>query len=212
MAVEPRSQVFENGIAEARQLAAVASTDEQWDEMWVALRALRPLGRLAFEGALSLLAGPYFDRAKGCDLLGVLCDPDEEGWSHEAAVALVNVADGETDGEVLWSMAHALGRTGDPVGVSALSKLRGHPDRDLRLEVARAITGCRTYEDGEDLWDIAAVLLELMEDEDPEVREWATFGIASQLQVDGRVIRSALARRLDDDYPNARFDAIRGLA
>ena len=212
MAVEPPRQIFENGIADARHLAAVASTDDQWDEMWDALRALKPLGRLAFDGALSLLAGPYFDRAVGCDLLGALCDSDEEGWSHEAAVALVNVAEGETDAEVLWSVAHALNHAGDPVAVSTLSNLRRHPDRDIRLQVARAITGCQTFEDGEDLRSMAVFLLEMMEDEDPEVREWATFGVGSQLQIDGNDIRSALARRLEDAHPDARFDAILGLA
>jgi hypothetical protein len=62
-------------------------------------------------------------------MLSVLCNLDEEGWSHEAAAALVDSSVGQDDPDLLWSLATALGHASDPVGAPVLAGLTHHFDR-----------------------------------------------------------------------------------
>jgi hypothetical protein len=84
---------------------------------------------VAFDRTLRLLTGQFWDRAFGCDMLSVLCNPDEEGWGHEAPVALVDSSIGQDDPDLLWSLATALGHAGDPVGAPVPTSLTHHFDR-----------------------------------------------------------------------------------
>jgi HEAT repeat protein len=61
--------------------------------------------------------------------------------------------------------------------------------------------------------DPAAIhaLLELMEDSDPDIRDWATFGLGVQSSADTPEIREALIERLDDGNPDTREEAVAGL-
>jgi HEAT repeat protein len=56
-----------------------------------------------------------------------------------------------------------------------------------------------------------AALLGLMGDADPAVRGWATFAVAST-DTDAKAVADALAARLDDAHPDARGEAMIGLA
>jgi HEAT repeat protein len=56
------------------------------------------------------------------------------------------------------------------------------------------------------------VLLSLMDDEDDEIRDWATTGLARQLDDDSRVIRAALWKRMSDPVSGVRCEATVGLA
>ncbi len=212
MSANDPQRLLNEVLATARAINATASEDGEWDAMWRALCSLRPLGRKAFDRALTLLKGDNWDRSLGCDLLGVLCAPDDEGWSHEAALALVAAARSETDPEVLQSLAGALNNVADPLGVPVLSELAGHPDEDVRLAVAGSIPSCRSYEDEEDTAPIVHVLLRLMVDDDAGVRNWATFGLGQQMDDDSATIREALVARLRDPDHDARWEAIIGLA
>lgn len=50
-----------------------------------------------------------------------------------------------------------------------------------------------------------------MTDRDPEVRNWATFGLGQQSDMDSDAIRQALKKQLSDDDPDVRYEAIIGL-
>lgn len=54
-------------------------------------------------------------------------------------------------------------------------------------------------------------LLMLMTDRDPDVRNWAIFGIGQQSDVDTDQTRAALAVALSDDDEEVRYEGIIGL-
>lgn len=206
------------GLEHARALGLAAEShgaldsEDVWDSYWRALRELNSFGREALEAGRALLGGEYWDRELGCDLLGTLCNPDENGWGLEIALELVTLGSSETETDVIWSLVAALGHVANPIGAPTLHKFRTHFDRDVRLAVAQAIPWCHVASDHSELGLVVETLLELMEDEHSEVRNWATFGIARLLEVDGLAIRSALLRRLNDDDEEVRVEAICGLA
>ena len=55
-------------------------------------------------------------------------------------------------------------------------------------------------------------LIELTEDVDDEVRDWATFSLGQITEEASEGVLGALRRRLGDPYENARSEAIWGLA
>ena len=57
-----------------------------------------------------------------------------------------------------------------------------------------------------------AALIALSADWDGDVRDWATFSLAVQIDRDTPEVREALAARLSDDHGDTRSEAIRGLA
>jgi HEAT repeat protein len=204
--------LLQDALERVRAISAIANEEDRWQERWDVLRQLRPLGRQAFDKALGLLRGHFWDRTLGCDLLAVLCNPDEDGWGHEAAVALVESSSGKDDPEFLWSLANALQCAADPIALPVLTRLAEHPDRDVRLAVAQGIVFCRTNEDEEDTQPICDVLVSLMEDEDDEIRDWATTGLGQQIDTDNWAIRNALSQRIGDRAPGVQWEAILGLA
>jgi hypothetical protein len=201
---------FDELLEKARELTDQVNTDEAWTELWAHFRGFVPFGRRAFDAAVALLAGPSLDRQVGCHLLATLCNPDNDGWSHEAAMELLKMD--ESDPDVLWAQVDALSHLRDPLAVPLLRALTAHPDGDIRLRVAQALPSCETFADGEDLGPIEDALLALVDDEDSRVRDWSTFGLGSLLKLDGPRIRAALVRRLDDDDTDTHFEAVIGLA
>ena len=168
-------------IAKAIALQRAATKPEDYPPSWNVLRNARSFGRGALEAGLSLLAGDDIERSVGCDLLSVLCNPDEEGWSHEIAVAVVKLAATEEDDEVCWSIAEVLDHAADPVGIPTLIRWATHPDSDIRFKVATGLPSCQDS-DVTVSTDVSDTLLKLMCDESDEVRDWATFGLGQLLK------------------------------
>lgn len=87
-----------------------------------------------------------------------------------------------------------------------------HPDPDVRLAVARALPSVA----GPEWLDLAhpavTTLMLLTSDEDADVRDWATFGLGTQVKVDGAAVRQCLLARADDSHEDTRAEAIAGLA
>jgi HEAT repeats len=119
----------------------------------------------------------------------------------------------DADPDALSSAAWALSHLGTQPGVAALIGLRDHPDPDVRQAVACCID-LRSHPEG------VSILIQLTEDSNAVVRDWATFAVGSGDVVQGGVlrypdspeIRTALHNRLEDSYEEARREAIWGLA
>jgi hypothetical protein len=79
----------------------------------------------------------------------------------------------------------------------------------VRLQVAVSLPAVTI---GEPDGPVLDTLIRLTRDTDPEVRNWATFGLGFQLEADTPAIRAALWERTHDDDNEAREEGIRGLA
>jgi HEAT repeat protein len=111
----------------------------------------------------------------------------------------------ENDPLPLLSGLHALGHIGDSLAVPLLVQHRSHLSADVRLAVAYAL--------GSFADDPRAVdsLLALMRDIDDDVRDWATFGLGVQGDLDSQEIRDALLERMSDPNRDVREESLVGL-
>ncbi len=98
-----------------------------------------------------------------------------------------------------------MGSIGDSRAIEPLVKLKNHPTADVRFGVVSGIS-CQ-----EDALAIST-LIELSSDEEEDVRNWASFGLGSQIDTDTVEIREALFQRLADENQEIRGEALVGLA
>ena len=123
----------------------------------------------------------------------------------ESAALLEAMGEREGHPAVLAAIAEAFGHLGEPWGLAWLLRLRRHPDAGVRDGVVSALAG-RANPLATD------ALIELSADPDPAIRDWATFAIGALAVQDSPALRDALAARLDDADPEARIEAVHGLA
>lgn len=143
------------------------------------------------------------ERELGADILGQLGVP-QRTFPNECFHLLAHTLDRESLSGVLESIAFAFGYLRDARSIEYLLRLKNHARSEVRFAVAwalphedeRAITG----------------LIELSADPDEDVRDWATFGLGTQIETDTSAIRDALAARLVDPHNDTRAEALVGLA
>ncbi|GAA4508973.1 hypothetical protein GCM10023191_069420 [Actinoallomurus oryzae] len=196
----------EDLLDRAVELARQARDADDYEAVWEILR------EFAADGPASLLAGTDLlassdpvVRAVGCDLLGCASEL-HEAVRADAASALLRLAPPDTDGDLSWSIAHALGSTHDRRAVPLLVSLAAHPDPDVRLQAAQALPFMPPEE------AVIGVLIRLTADQDPPVRNWATFGLGSQAEADAPAVREALWARVGDEEEDVHAEAVFGLA
>jgi methionyl-tRNA formyltransferase len=158
------------------------------------LEALRPLAESADPRARSVAA--YVAGQLGAPV---------RTMPAECAALLEAMGEREAHPGVLAVIAEALGHLGEPWGLSWLLRLRRHPDAGVRDGVVSALAG-RTNPLATD------ALIELSADRDPAIRDWATFALGALAAQDSPALRDALAARLEDADPEARIEAVHGLA
>jgi HEAT repeat protein len=160
-------------------------------------------------------------REMACYILGGLGYPDAgvSGSfvsSSEGVPTLVRVLETDPDEEVQASAAHALGCQTVLSTVPALCRAALHPSPEVRYAVAQALGSFyeEVWEDPEAAprrAEVIQTLLRLMDDEDEDVRDWATFGI-HQGSHDTPEVRARLWKALDDPFWEVRGEAVAGLA
>lgn len=204
-----KASVVAEQVGAALAAARVAQKTDDWAEYESLLWRAAADGSGSLPLGLELIAsGDPVERAAGCDLLGHASNQDE-AVRAETATALVALAEREGEGCVLWSLVRAIEMTYDLRAVPVLVTLAGHPDAEVRRQVAGAFAGIATgLPNGPDIRS----LIVLTRDQDPEVRNWATFTLGFQSLVDSSAIRAALWERTADEYPDAREEGIHGLA
>ena len=123
---------------------------------------------------------------------------------------LVEMLDESRDPIVIASVIQALGHAWNEEACLSVLRFARHPDEQVRLEVARSAPGGLETDAAAEA--VAHVLIELAKDPVDEVRDWATFGLGSILDIDSTQIRDALADRLDDTHVDTSCEALVGLA
>lgn len=183
-----------------------AALCEPEEDAWQAITALHWKGsREVLERAAELCRSECtLERCAGADILGQLGIPDRTFPEESAAVVLEMLAV-EQQPEVLQSIFIGLGHLRHCEAVPAAARYAGHPDADVRHAVVLALA---------DHSEPSAIemLIGLSRDSDACVRDWATFALGTQIDLDTPAIRQALVDRLNDSDDETRGEAIRGLA
>jgi HEAT repeat protein len=107
------------------------------------------------------------------------------------------------------SIIAALGHVGDPGVLGRVFPLAVHSAPAVRLAVAFTVA---TLSPQPLAPEARGALIGLSRDEDPEVRDWATFGLGTLSDADGPDVRAALLDRAEDAYRDTRAEALFGLA
>lgn len=144
------------------------------------------------------------ERALGVDILGQLGIPDRL-FVDESLPILFSLLEKEQDTHVLSSIGVALGHIRDVRAVNPLINIKNHPSEEVRFGVVFGLLGHT-----EKL--AINALIELSSDEDEEVRNWATCGLGSLIDVDSNEIREALFNRISENNSEIRGEAFVGLA
>ena len=189
-----------------QELISAALTEPDDDKAWERITLLHYRAtREVFDAARALCRSACpIERKLGADILGQLGVPDRV-FPRESFAVLARMLPSESDEEALAAICTALGFQELPEAIPLLVPLKGHPTFNVRWSVALALSG---WEDPR----AVAALIELSEDEDADIRDWATFGLGTQIDLDTPAIRDALAARLDDPDGPTCGEALLGLA
>jgi HEAT repeat protein len=106
----------------------------------------------------------------------------------------------------LASAIAALGHLDNPSAVPLIATFSSHPNHEVRFNVAFAL-GCFPNDPVS-----VATLLQLTQDTEAEVRDWATFGLGVLGDTDSLEIRNALVRCFRDSDEDVREEAMVGLS
>ncbi|WP_219471604.1 ankyrin repeat domain-containing protein, partial [Nonomuraea rhizosphaerae] len=198
----------------AEQLVARAlahrDTDEDAETWWVVADSL---GKRADEETYEVLARLCVsedarEREFGVDAIAQFGFADDEKPYLERTLPLLQkMATTEGNPQVLRSVLAALGHQGDPRALPQVLDIIGRPGhrRTMTDAIALADVLPPDHQDG------LEILIGMTRDDETEVRDWATAGLAA-LKADTPVIREALADRLDDADLRTVAEATRGLA
>ena len=189
---------------------ATAITDRESEERWDIVRYLHEkTDRRTFEAA-SVLArsDDLHERVLGLDVLAQVGYRAGRPFVDETLAVVLEACEDDR-WEVLDSAIAALGHLADVRGLRAVLRHADHPSEEVRFAVAVALPSV-AGESPDD--DVVAALIRLSQDVDGEVRDWATMGLGTRLEVDNPAVRSALAARLDDHEGDTACEALLGLA
>lgn len=188
------------------ELINVALSEPDENLRWNAISALHWRGSMeVLQRAASLCESTCsFERVIGTEILGQLGVP-ERSFPAECGEILCRMLRTETDTNVLQSVLSALSHLRYPAAILLAARFATHLDPAIRYGVVFALTGYESQL-------AVAWLIRLSADPDDDVRDWATFALGTQIDLDTPKLRDALAARLEDSDDDTRAEAMVGLA
>lgn len=198
----------DNAQALLRKALAVGDRDSRnrWD---IVTELHKQTDRPTFEAARALARSEDVEeRILGLDVLGQIGYSANRPFVEDTLSVVIDACE-DPRGEVVESAVCALGHISDARGRDAVLRHASHPSADVRFAVAIALPNVA----GEPISDdVVRALIELSRDPESVVRDWASMGLGSQLDVDTPAVRQALFERLDDDEGDTAGEALLGLA
>lgn len=147
------------------------------------------------------------ERIIGIDVLaqlGIAYRP----YYNETIKLYFEILEKEQDQKVLTSLFYAIGHNNDNLDQESIDKLLAFKttnNNSLRFALVCSLLGLENEQ-------AINTLIELSKDKVSSIRNWATFGIGSQIDADNEKIRKALWDRIDDKHEETKCEAIVGLA
>jgi HEAT repeat protein len=186
------------------ELVALYLLDPETDEAGQALSIVQYRGgkdefEIAAQLARSSLA---HERRVAADILAQLGWQERTYLSESVEILLRLLSD--PDETVLQASAIACGHRKSPLCVARLVELVSHTSDGVRYGVSYGLAG-------QDEPAAVAALTLLSKDKDRDVRDWATFALGSQTDLDTPDLREALRARLRDIDAEIRGEALVGL-
>ncbi|MEN2401728.1 hypothetical protein GKZ90_0018210 [Flavobacterium sp. MC2016-06] len=114
----------------------------------------------------------------------------------------------ENSPQVLMSLLYSIGHNNDKLTKVQIEKLCSFIYNDNKLVKEGLVFSLL----GIDNLKAIETLIKLSTDKISNIRNWATFGIGTQIEVDNENIREALWNRVNDKYQETKLEAIVGLA
>ena len=193
-------------------LLAPEEDDDYQKERWNFISLLQHRGdREVLDRSLILTqSSSPEERSLGIDILGQLGSP-ERIFQDECVIALIGLLESEFDPLILGDICIALGHQQDPRAIEPLLKFCLHPDWEVRYGV---VNGLSNHVDERAI----SGLITLSADVHPHIRDWATFGLGTLIELDTPAIRAALYQRFitedseDDETAEIYGEALTGLA
>lgn len=195
------AQFDSRSVEELFEVALQGDEDTAWD----AVMALhwRGSGEVLERGIALTRSSDPVCRARGADVLSQLGIPDRTYPEQCFAAVLPLLV--EKAVSVVRSAIYALHHIDSFRAAPHIAPLATHLNDDIREAVAFGLNAVDTSEAHD-------VLLQLMRDRSADVRNWATFGIARQSDIDNSNVRAALVVCLADADDDVRYEAAIGLA
>lgn len=199
-------QLFEDLVRQALELG------EDEHGYWGAVDVLQSrANRETLEKTFELSRGDAPNRQLAAAILGRFSEvaptfKSNPAFRGEIVARLLEMLSDETDGKVVGSLSAALShQEEEPRVFEALRVLARHPAVMVRWHVALGLSKYQAPEAIE-------LVMQLMEDEDEVVRDWATFGLGARDDLDSPALRAAFVARLNDSDAHTRAEALYALA
>lgn len=127
---------------------------------------------------------------------------------NESLEMFFNILKKEHDSQVLNSILFAIGHNNDNLTdnqTKQICSFKNTEDAAIKNALVFSLLGV-------DNKTAIATLIHFSKDRSSHIRNWAIFGLGTQLENDSPVIHEALWDRITDKNQDARFEAIAGLA
>lgn len=114
----------------------------------------------------------------------------------------------ETDPDVLMSLLYSIGHNNDELDKEQIEKICSFIDNEnnwVKEGLVYALLGI-------DNLTAIQTLVKLSSDKLSHIRNWATFGLGTQIEKNNKNIREALWNRVNDKHQETKLEAIVGLA
>lgn len=207
------TQLLTSGLDNQEIQEAFAQTlvgDYDSDQAWNSVRKLHHLGgREVFAIAATWCHSAHpLMRARGADVIAQLgkVSRQSNSFPEESFAIVAELVRTETEIQPLTSGLYALGHLENSLAIPTMCSYYMHPNSDVRAAVTFALGRYANNELA------ITALIHLTRDADPDVRDWAVFGLGVVGEADNPDIRDALAARLADANRDAREEAVVGLA